>query len=72
MATKVVDIRTGDYFDVYIGRGRGSILGNPFRVRTEENRQRSIEKFRVHFREKMDTDPVFRAKVLTLKNKILG
>ena len=72
MTTKVVNIKTGAYFDVFIGRGRDSILGNPFKIGIDGNRQQVIEKFRVYFHERIAHDMLFKAKVLSLKDMIVG
>ena len=72
MTTKVVNIRAGGHFDVYIGRGQGSIFGNPFSVGKSGDRHQVIENFRTYFRKRMDSDPAFKAEVLTLKGRVLG
>ncbi len=72
MATTVIDIRSGAYFDVFIGRGKGSILGNRFEIGKDGSRLQVIAKFRVYFHERMAYDPAYKAKVLSLKDKVCG
>jgi len=74
MQTKVVNIRCSDY-DVYIGRaGRGEdgYFGNPFRLRYNEPRGATIEKFKKYFYDRLKTDPEFRRRVEALKGLTLG
>lgn len=70
--TRVVNLRrTGDY-DVYIGRaghGQSGYFGNPFNDGTRES---NIERFRTYFLERVESDPVFRSRVLALKGKRLA
>ncbi len=70
--TKVINVRSGTRFDVFIGRGRTSILGNPFRIGVDGDRPQVIEKFRVYFKERMERDPEYKARVLSLKGKVIG
>jgi len=65
----IVDKRK-DYYDVYIGRP--SIFGNPFSMRSERDRMAVIEKYREYFLARIESDPVFKQKVLALKGKRLG
>jgi len=74
METKVVNIKYEDY-DVYIGRaGRGQdgYFGNPFILALGEKRGSSIEKYKVYFYEKLNTDAEFKKRIHELKGKILG
>jgi hypothetical protein len=74
MNTKVVNIRYEEY-DVYIGRkGRGhdGYFGNPFVLQIGEQRGSSLEKYRVYFYERLETDPEFRRRIHELKGKTLG
>lgn len=64
--TIVVNCRT-DKYDVYCGRP--SFLGNPFKIGKDETREQVIEKFRVYFYHRLESDPVFKRKVLELKGK---
>lgn len=55
-------------YDVYIGRGNGSIWGNPFQIGIDGNREQVIQKY-------MDwllTKPDLILKVSELKGKVLG
>lgn len=72
MATKVVNIRTGAPFDVYIGRaghGLDGYFGNPF---AGSSREANIAMFEDYFDKRIDTDEAFRARVLELRGKRLG
>lgn len=72
MATTVINIKTRAYFDVYIGRGRSSVLGNPFKIGRGGDRAEVIAKYREYFYERLGNDPEFKAKILRLKGKVLG
>lgn len=72
MTTTVVNIHTGDAFDVYIGRpGRGfdGYFGNPH---AHGSRRANVEAFKSYFAKRVAEDPEYRARVLALKGKILG
>lgn len=65
---------------VYIGRGRGSILGNPFTYLHVDGtlaefqcrtREESIERFELYARERIQHDPVYRQAVVNLWGKDL-
>jgi len=74
MDTQVVNIKYENY-DVYIGRaGRGQdgYFGNPFILSLGEKRGASIEKYRVYFYERLNTDAEFKRRIHELKGKILG
>ena len=74
MDTKVVNMKYEEY-DVYIGRaGRGQdgYFGNPFVLQVGEPRGSSLEKYRVYFHERLNSDPEFRKRVNELKGKTLG
>lgn len=53
MKTKVVNKKTSS-FDVYIGRG--SKWGNPFRMKSENQRGEVIEKYEEYARQKFSKD----------------
>ena len=53
MKTKVVNKKTSS-FDVYIGRG--SKWGNPFRMKSENQRGEIIEKYEEYARQKFSKD----------------
>ena len=65
--TKVVNKRTTDDYDVYIGRG--SLWGNPFAIGHGEGPDRAevIELYRAHFHERIATDDSFKRGVLALR-----
>ncbi len=79
--TKVISMRglpagwDADDQYVYIGRaGKGveGYFGNPFpMVPGQSTREESIDAFRVHFNERMESDPEFKARVLALQGKKL-
>lgn len=77
MKTRCVHVREAKY-DEYIGRagkGMDGYFGNPFPPddpNCEKSRLESIEKHRRYFLERVETDPVFRNRVLSLKGKTLG
>ena len=71
MTTRVVNIRREPY-DVYIGRGRGSILGNPYRITQDCDRECALQRFRVYFARRLKDDPGFKAAVEGLRGKFLG
>jgi hypothetical protein len=72
--TRVVNLRREAY-DVYIGlagRGQDGTFGNPFWTGNDEVRDEVIEKFKIHFLERVKSDPDFHRKVQELKGKRLG
>jgi hypothetical protein len=77
MKTLVVNLRKEPY-DVYIGRagkGQGGYFGNPFRVPHGVPRHRILDilvEYREWFLERVEREPVFRARVLALRGKRLG
>jgi hypothetical protein len=69
----VINIKTGARYDVYIGRaGRGQdgYLGNPFGL--ENGRDECINKYRIYFLGRIETDAEFKKRILELRGKILG
>ncbi len=72
--TRVVNIRHENY-DVYIGRaghGQDGYFGNPIRLRQNEDRGSTLEKYRIYFNERLQTDPQFKQRIHALKGKTLG
>jgi len=57
-------------FDTYIGRP--SVLGNPFIIGRDGSREDVVAKFEEYARDRMKTDPVFKAAILACRGKILG
>ncbi|HSY75242.1 MAG TPA: DUF4326 domain-containing protein [Bacteroidia bacterium] len=75
MKTRVVNIKSGASYDVYIGRagqGRDGYFGNPFRLKAGEPRGATLEKYKAYFHERLFTDPEFKRRVLELKGNTLG
>lgn len=66
--TTVVNCKTEQY-DVSIDRT--TIFGNPFKV-WQWGREGCIKKFETYFYNRIERDPVWREKVLTLTGKRLG
>lgn len=76
-------IKDGDEIDVYAARGSGrkamgevpigkrGWLGNPYTV-VEHGRGGAIERFRIEFEDRLDTDDDFREAVADLAGKTLG
>lgn len=54
---------------VYIGRG--GLFGNPIVLKKENERGSTLKQFKVYFYGRLNTDPVFKQKVLELKGKTL-
>ena len=70
MATKVVNKKNNEPYDVYIGRP--SPFGNPFIIGRDGNRMKVIERYISYFHTRIATDEGFREKVVALKDKTLG
>jgi len=72
--TKAVNIKKGHKFDVYIGRnGKGrSILGNPYSIGIDGDREEVIRKYAYDFILKWKTEPEFRDAVMVCEGKRLG
>ena len=68
--TTVVNCRRTDTFDIYIGRP--SLFGNPYTIGPDGSRAQVIEKYRTYARERVMTDPGFRAAVKALHGKMLA
>ena len=87
MATTVVNVHT-DAYDVYIGRpgkGQDGYFGNPHPVyvankpwteckicKRRHTRDEAIQAYMIGFERRLQTDPVFRARVEGLRGKRLG
>jgi len=72
--TKVVNLYKEPY-DVYIGRpgkGQDGYFGNPFPLSKGADRGSTLEKYREYFIKRIESDPEFKEKVLSLYNKTLG
>lgn len=70
--TKVVNKKTTDDFDIYIGRG--SIWGNPFAIGHGDgpDREEVIKKYQEYFEKKLSEDTSFKKGVLGLRGMRLA
>jgi len=69
--TTVVNIRKEPY-DIYIGRagkGQDGYFGNPF---SKGTREQNINDYEKYFFNRLLTDPEFKDRILSLKDKVLG
>lgn len=69
METKIVNIKTDD-FDCYIGRP--NLIGNPYKIGKDGNRDQVIAKYRRYFNFMMKTSVVFKEDIENLRGKRLG
>lgn len=78
--TKVVNLRYQPY-DVYIGRpgkGQDGYYGNPHFIgfcpycKRYHNREDCLEKYREYFYNRLQTDVIFKERILALKGQTLG
>jgi hypothetical protein len=79
--TRIVNIRSGEPYDVYIGRpgkGQEGYFGNPHPIGFCEicdcrhGRELAISAYKVYFMFRLESDPEFKRRVLELKDKVLG
>jgi len=76
--TTVVNLYKTPDFDVYIGRkglGQDGYFGNPFimaKDNTPEARDSVLASYRTYFYSRIEKDPEFKKRVLSLKDKRLG
>lgn len=73
--TTVVNIKRTQQYDQYIGRaGRGQdgYFGNPFVLQPGQPRGSTLDSYKTYFYEKLATNPIFKARILALKDKTLG
>lgn len=68
MSKKFVVHCKKEKYDVYIGRGNGSIWGNPFSIGKDGTREEVIQKYMDY----LLTRPDLIDKISTLKGKVLG
>lgn len=69
---KVVNIKTGDSYDVYIGRagkGHDGYFGNPIR---EGTRKQKIDGFKKYALNRIQEDAEYRERIKALESKTLG
>ena len=76
---RVVNVRVGERFDVYVGRGRGGVFGNPIVIGRRccvcgetHGREGVVRCYEVWLRKRVSVDREFREKVKALKGKVLG
>jgi hypothetical protein len=60
---------TKDTADSYVGRGGGSLFGNPFKGLS---RPEAIREFKTYFDRRLRTDPAFLSATLALRGKRIG
>lgn len=73
--TKIINIKSGEKYDIYIGRsghGKDGYFGNPFIIGKHGNREEVLKKYKEYFYKKIVTDQEFKDKILSLNGKILG
>ena len=70
MQTKIINIKSDEKYDVYIGRP--SLFGNPFEIGKDGNRETVIKLYRFYFYNRLEHDTYFKSEVLKLKGKILA
>lgn len=73
--TTVVNIHKNHHYDTYIGRGRGSIWGNPFSHLPDTLAQYKVatrEEAISKYAEWIQTQPALLSQLPTLKGKVLG
>ena len=70
--TKVVNIKNGEEYDVYIGReghGQDGYFGNPFTTGTRTDKIKNFTKYAI---QRVSEDPEYRIRVKELYGKRLG
>lgn len=75
MATKVINIKSGQSYDIYCGRagkGQDGYFGNPFKLPPNELRGTTLFSYKQYFLKRLEIDPIFKQRVLELKDKTLG
>lgn len=73
--TTVVNIKHTQRYDQYIGRaghGQDGYYGNPFRLGSESTRGSTLKQYKEYFYHRLATDPTFKERIHSLKDKILG
>jgi hypothetical protein len=78
---KVVNIKSGQTYDIYCGRpgkGQSGYYGNPHPIGfckicdCVHNRDSSIDSFIIYFKDRINKDVEFKKNIQSLKNKVLG
>ena len=62
-------------FDIYIGRkgmGFDGYFGNPIEIKYCKNRNECIEKYKDYFYKRIESDLIFKERIISLKNKVLS
>jgi len=76
--TRVINIRTGAAYDIYIGRAvprkglAGSYWGNPFKSPKDGTVEQCIEKYRAMLRKDFLYNPHLRLDLESMRGKILA
>ena len=68
----VVHVKDNVEGAVYIGRGRGGVFGNPFKIGVDGDRETVVVKFREYCIDRCYHDPVYREAVTELAGKTLA
>ena len=75
----VANLRRNERYDVYVGRGRGSVFGNPIVIGKRcqvcgvtHGREGVVKCYEAWLRKRVSVDREFRARVKALKGKVLG
>jgi len=83
MPTTVVNVRTTGW-EVYIGRNSGievrigtevlpnGYFGNPYKLKDESQRDAVLARYKAWFWRRINTDRVFRERILKLEGRVLG
>ncbi len=78
METKIINIKSGEPYDVYCGRANAtynleeSVLANPFPITKERSREQAIEEYKVYFYDRIEKDVKFKEYVESLLGKTLA
>lgn len=73
--TRVINIKSGYSYDIYIGRqgkDQDGYFGNPYVINARRNRDDCIEAFISYFYNRLENDPDFKINVERLRGKTLG
>lgn len=66
---RVYTVRKCPKDSVFIGRGKNSVFGNPFFMKSEEDRISVCLKYLEYIKEKANNDESFKKEILNLKGK---
>jgi alkylated DNA repair dioxygenase AlkB len=70
--TTVVNKKTTDEYDVYIGRSELTRFGNPFKFTKEKDREKALSNHKKYIDDKIKSDPDFLLEILSLRGKVLA